>query len=74
MYRWAHPALLSSGNYFTASGGTGTPLNSVDLITSNQTIYIYAETQTLPICTNERSFNITINSFTTVERPTARTL
>ena len=48
---------LTYGNYFTASGGSGTPLFPGDLITSSQTIYIYNETA----CnSNESSFTVLI--------------
>jgi gliding motility-associated-like protein len=50
---------LSSGNYFTATGGTGTPLNAGDVITTTQTIYIYAANGT---CSNESSFTVTVNT------------
>ncbi|NHM06359.1 T9SS type B sorting domain-containing protein [Flavobacterium sp. CYK-4] len=51
---------LPVGNYFTGTNGTGTPLNAGDSITSNQTIYVYAETGTTPNCTDEKSFYATI--------------
>ena len=48
---------LNNGNYFTLSGGNGTLLNTGDVITTSQTIYIYNETT----CnSNETSFNIFI--------------
>ncbi len=50
--------VLTNGNYFTATGGTGTPLNAGDQITSTQTVYIYAEEA--PGCNNETSFIVTI--------------
>lgn len=53
------PQLLV-GKYFTAPGGTGTELFENDIITSNQTIYIYAETATTPNCTDEKSFTINL--------------
>ncbi len=50
---------LSNGNYFTASGGQGVPLNSGDLITTSQSIYIYNESS----ChVNEHIFNVIITS------------
>ncbi|MGB1210654.1 MAG: T9SS type B sorting domain-containing protein, partial [Lacinutrix venerupis] len=55
---------LTVGNYFTASGGTGTPLNAGDTITTTQTIYIY---ETNGSCSDESSFNITINTTPTVD-------
>ncbi|MBK8392308.1 MAG: hypothetical protein IPL23_24950 [Saprospiraceae bacterium] len=53
--------VLAVGNYFTGAGGTGTALNAGAVITSTQTIYVYAETGTMPNCTDENSFVVTIN-------------
>ncbi|QLE00229.1 T9SS type B sorting domain-containing protein [Galbibacter sp. BG1] len=54
---------LNSGNYFTGSGGTGTPLFTGDEITSSQIIYVYKEKKTATtICTNENSFSIIIST------------
>lgn len=53
---------LTVGNYFTATGGTGTPLNAGDVITTNQTIYVYA---TNGICSSEDPFNVNIVSIPT---------
>ncbi|AFL81482.1 conserved repeat protein [Aequorivita sublithincola DSM 14238] len=60
---------LTNGNYFTGSGGTGTPLFAGNNITSTQTIYVYAETSTTPNCTAENSFVVTINPTPTVDDP-----
>ncbi|WP_417200235.1 T9SS type B sorting domain-containing protein [Bizionia sp.] len=52
---------LVNGNYFTGTNGTGTMLNSAQVISTTQTIYIYNESGTAPnICTNESSFIVTI--------------
>ena len=51
---------LGVGNYFTGTNGSGTPLNAGDAITSSQTIYVFAQTNTTPNCSNEISFNVTI--------------
>ncbi|OIQ15414.1 MAG: hypothetical protein BM557_11250, partial [Flavobacterium sp. MedPE-SWcel] len=51
---------LTVGNYFTEAGGAGTALVAGDVITSTQTIHIYAETGTTPNCTDESSFVVTI--------------
>lgn len=51
---------LSVGNYFTATGGTGTQLTAGDILTTNQTIFIYAETGTSYNCHDEKSFDLTI--------------
>ena len=48
---------LTNGNYFTRSGGTGTPLNAGDLITTSGRIYIYISNGT---CENESILNISI--------------
>lgn len=46
------------GNYFTGPGGTGTMLFAGDVITTTQTIYVYAERGTPPyVCTKETSFS-----------------
>ncbi len=49
---------LTVGNYFTAPNGGGTALTAGDVIFTNQTIYVYAETATVPNCTAETSFTI----------------
>ncbi|WP_417195575.1 T9SS type B sorting domain-containing protein [Bizionia sp.] len=52
---------LVNGNYFTGTNGTGTMLNSTQVISTTQTIYIYNESGTAPnICTNESSFIVSI--------------
>src|SRR5690606_20632632 len=60
---------LTNGNYFTGSGGTGTPLFAGNIITSTQTIYVYAQTGTVPNCTAENSFLVTINATPMVDDP-----
>jgi gliding motility-associated-like protein len=50
----------SVGNYFTQTGGTGTMLNAGDVITSNQTVFVYAQTATTPNCSDEKSFTISL--------------
>ncbi|MCB9316493.1 MAG: metallophosphoesterase, partial [Lewinellaceae bacterium] len=61
--------VLTVGNYFTGTNGTGTALNAGDAITSSQTLYVYAETGTTPNCTDENSFNVTINTTPTADAP-----
>ena len=54
------PALVN-GNYFTGTGGTGTPLNAGDIITTSQIIYIYNEAGVAPnICSIETNFFVDI--------------
>ena len=57
---------LTTGNYFTAAGGTGTQLSAGDVITNTQTIYVYATIGTTFPCTDENSFIVTINTSPTV--------
>jgi gliding motility-associated-like protein len=52
---------LTVGNYYTAAGGTGTMLNAGDVITTTQTIFVYAATGTTPNCFSEVSFVVTVN-------------
>ncbi|MDN3725567.1 hypothetical protein QRD02_14370, partial [Aequorivita sp. SDUM287046] len=60
---------LTTGNYFTGSGGTGTPLFAGNVINTTQTIYVYAETGTVPNCSAETSFVVSINATPIVDDP-----
>ena len=51
---------LTNGNYFTASGGHGTPLFAGDIINITQTIFIYNISNTVPGCPNETHFKVTV--------------
>lgn len=51
---------LSLGNYFTGTGGTGTQLAAGTIITSNQTIYVYAQSTGPTVCSDEESFDVFI--------------
>lgn len=51
---------LTLGNYFTAPNGGGTMLHANDVLTNNQTVYVYAETATTPNCYDEKSFTVSI--------------
>jgi gliding motility-associated-like protein len=51
---------LTVGNYYTAPGAAGTMLNAGDVLTTNQTVYVYAETGTTPNCSDEKSFLVNI--------------
>lgn len=53
-------APISVGNYYTGPGGTGTMLPAGTVISSSQTVYIYAQSPLDPTCTSESSFFITI--------------
>ncbi|MFD2562711.1 T9SS type B sorting domain-containing protein [Aquimarina rubra] len=52
---------LEVGNYFTQMNGAGAQLNAGEIITTSQTIYVYAETGTTPNCFDEKVLDITIN-------------
>jgi hypothetical protein len=58
--------VLSNGNYFTGTGGTGTPLFAGDNITSTQTIYVFAQNGS---CSKENSFEVTINHSPVIATP-----
>jgi len=47
--------------YYTGIGGTGTVYNAGDWIYTSGTYYIYDQTGTIPNCTDEETFTITIN-------------
>jgi predicted dienelactone hydrolase len=50
---------LNAGNYYTESGGNGMNLSENDVINTSQIVFIYANNGT---CSNESSFEITINT------------
>ncbi|WP_395053628.1 choice-of-anchor L domain-containing protein [Flavobacterium sp.] len=52
---------LTIGNYYPQSNGQGTQIAAGTVITSSQTLYVFAQSNTIPNCTDEESFNITIN-------------
>jgi gliding motility-associated-like protein len=59
--------LTGNAAYYTGTGGTGTRYSVGDWITTNvNPMYIYDTTVTTPSCTDEESFNITINPTPTV--------
>ncbi|WP_333877304.1 choice-of-anchor L domain-containing protein [Flavobacterium sp.] len=51
---------LSIGNYYTGPNQTGTLLHAGDQISTSQTIYVFAHTNTSPDCFNQISFDINI--------------
>ena len=61
---------LTVGNYFTGTNASGTPLFAGDVITTNQTIYVYAQTGTVPNCSSENSFDVTIIVAPSINTPT----
>ena len=50
---------LTVGNYFTNPNGVGSVATGT-IISTTQTLYVYAETANAPNCTNENSFTIII--------------
>ena len=63
------PTLNPNNNYYTGSNGTGTQLNAGAVITTSQTIYVYAQSGTTPNCTDESSFVVTVNTTPIVDNP-----
>ena len=53
---------LSNGNYFSLSNGQGSSYSSGAYFSTNQTLFVYAESGTTPNCIDENSFTITINN------------
>ena len=51
---------LTVGNYFTGANASGTMLAAGTSITSPQTLYVYADTNTTPNCVAETSFFVNI--------------
>lgn len=58
---------LSVGNYFTNTLGAGNPLNSGDIISSSQIIYIYNVDVADNSCYSESNFEVTINPIPEVD-------
>jgi len=48
----------SVGNYYTGTGGTGTLMHAGESITTTQTLYIYAISNTTPACPVENYFTV----------------
>ncbi|NHF70662.1 hypothetical protein G6N05_11125, partial [Flavobacterium sp. F372] len=60
--------LVGVGNsYHTAANGLGTQLNAGDVITTSQTIYIFAQSGTTPNCTDESDFVVNVVSSPTFD-------
>jgi gliding motility-associated-like protein len=53
---------LTVGNYYTGPNATGTLLTAGTIITSSQSIYIYAISNSTPACSIQNSFQINIFS------------
>lgn len=59
--------VIAFGGYFTAPFGGGSPIDPNVPITSSQVVYYYANTSTLPNCTNNLNYNITIYPLPTMD-------
>jgi gliding motility-associated-like protein len=51
---------LAVGNYFSQPNGAGTAYQVGDAITASQTVYIYAQTNSVPNCTDEEEFHVDV--------------
>ncbi|WP_395053275.1 choice-of-anchor L domain-containing protein [Flavobacterium sp.] len=51
---------LTVGNYFSQSGGIGAEILAGTVLTTNQTLFVYAQTGTTPNCFDEKLFSVTI--------------
>jgi large repetitive protein len=63
------PSLSVGQNYYTQPFGTGTLIAAGTEITTTQTIYIFAESGTIPNCTSESSFTVTVNPSPSIAQP-----
>jgi gliding motility-associated-like protein len=54
------------GGYYTAPNGGGTQITNLDIPTS-QVVYYFTTTTTLPNCTSNLNYNITVNSLPLVD-------
>ncbi|WNM18967.1 T9SS type B sorting domain-containing protein [Flavobacterium capsici] len=52
--------VLTVGDYYTGPNGSGTLLNAGSQITSPQTLYVYAHTNTTPDCSSQQSFSVNV--------------
>ncbi|MBW2960412.1 T9SS type B sorting domain-containing protein [Mesonia aestuariivivens] len=58
---------LSIGDFFTEASGLGEVMLPGTFIEESQTIYYYAETTTMPNCTNSTSFNLEVKPIPLVD-------
>ena len=63
---------LSSGSYYTGSSGSGIQLNEGVILDITQNVFVYEATNTVPSCSNENEFIVTIdNTITTTDFETS---
>ncbi len=60
---------LTNGNYYTAPGGTGTPMSAGDIISSTTTLYVYTPATAPCVNAAENSFLVTINNSPVADHP-----
>ena len=60
--------VLTIGDYYENSNGVGL-ISQGTILTTSQTIYVYAETGTQPNCSDEHIFTVTINETPNVDKP-----
>lgn len=63
---------LTYGSYFTGTDGTGTALFAGTVITTTQTIFIYAQSGGTPNCSNQSSFQVTVIDPSSLTPPDGR--
>ena len=51
---------ITIGKYYSAANGMGTLLNAGDVLTTSQTVYVFANTSTAPDCVDQKNFTVTI--------------
>ncbi len=51
---------LAVGNYYSGPNGSGTAYQVGDAITASQTVYIFAQTNSVPNCTDEKDFHVSV--------------
>ncbi|KGO81073.1 gliding motility-associated-like protein [Flavobacterium cauense R2A-7] len=64
---------ISFGGYYDAPMGGGNPIDPNIPITTSQIVYFFANTSTLPNCTANLNYNITINALPIVDSITSGT-
>ena len=60
------PALPAGQAYYTDTNGQGTQIAANTAITTSQTIYVFASSNTTPVCTSESSFTVSIVDSTVI--------
>lgn len=64
---------ITFGGYFTAPLGGGSPVDPNTPITSSQVVYYYTATTSLPNCTDNLNYNITIHPLPAIDTVTGGT-